>query len=82
MHDRFSYRLDDPTAMMHAFQRHNDAVRCEVPAARLLEWRSENGWEPICERLGLPVAEGPFPVTNTTNETRAMFDLPPVGAAG
>jgi hypothetical protein len=82
LHDRFSDKFDDPTAMMDAFQRHNDAVRREVPAARLLEWRPEDGWDLICERLGLPVPDDPFPVTNTTNETRAMFGMPPVGAAG
>src|SRR5213078_3736637 len=32
MRDRFSDRFDDPTAMMDAFVRHNDAVRAEVPA--------------------------------------------------
>ena len=35
--DRFSDRFDDPTAMMEAFVRHNDAVRAGVPAERLLE---------------------------------------------
>jgi hypothetical protein len=81
LHDRFSDRLDDPTAMMDAFQRHNDAVRREVPAARLLEWRPEEGWNPICERLGLPVPEDPFPVTNTASETRAIFGIPPTDTA-
>ncbi len=81
LHDRFSDRFDDPAAMMDAFQRHNDAVRREVPAARLLEWRPRDGWDPICERLGLPVPDDPFPVTNTTNQTRAMFGMPPVDAA-
>jgi len=82
LQERFSDLLDDPTAMMDAFQRHNDAVRREVPAFRLLEWRPGEGWEPICERLGLPVPDNPFPMTNTTDETRAMFGLPPLGAPG
>jgi hypothetical protein len=81
LHDRFSDKFDDPTAMMDAFQRHNDAVRREVPAARLLEWRPEDGWEPICHRLGRPVPEEPFPVTNTASETRAILGIPPVDAA-
>ena len=76
--DRFSDRFDDPTAMMDAFVRHNDAVRAAVPAGRLLEWSPGDGWEPICERLGLPVPADPFPVTNTTEEFRAMFGMPPV----
>jgi hypothetical protein len=76
--DRFSDRFDDPTAMMDAFVRHNDAVRAEVPADRLLEWSLGDGWEPICERLGLPVPAEPFPVTNTTDEFREMIGIPPL----
>jgi hypothetical protein len=76
--DRFCDRLDDPTAMMDAFERHNDAVRAGVPAGRLLEWTPGDGWEPICERLGLPVPTEPFPVTNTTKEFREMIGMPPL----
>lgn len=76
MRDRFSDRLEDPTAMMDAFVRHNDAVRKAIPASRLLEWRPGDGWEPICERLGKPVPAEPFPLTNTTEEMRAMLGLP------
>jgi len=79
MRERFSDRLDDPTAMMDAFVRHNDAVRAEVPASRLLEWTPTDGWDPICARLGLPVPADPFPVTNTTDEFRAMFGMTSTG---
>jgi hypothetical protein len=78
LHDRFSDRFDDPTAMMDAFVRHNDNVRANVPADRLLEWTPGDGWEPICERLGLPVPVEPFPVTNTTDEFREMIGMPPL----
>ena len=76
--DRFSDRLDDPTAMMDAYVRHNDAVRHGVPSSRLLEWNLGDGWDPICERLGLPVPEEPFPVTNSTDEFREMVGMPPL----
>jgi len=78
LHDRFSDRFDDPTAMMDAFVRHNDNVRAKVPADRLLEWTPGDGWEPICERLGLPVPAEPFPLTNTTDEFREMVGIPPL----
>jgi len=78
LHDRFSDRFDDPTAMMDAFVRHNDNVRANIPAERLLEWTPGDGWEPICERLGLPVPSEPFPVTNTTDEFREMVGMPPL----
>jgi hypothetical protein len=78
MHQRFSDKFDDATAMTDAFERHNAAVRNEVPATRLLEWTVTDGWDPICERLGLAVPDEPFPVTNTTDEFRAMLGVPPV----
>lgn len=76
MRQRFSDRLDDATAMMDAFERHNDTVRRTIPPSRLLEWRPGDGWEPICERLGAPLPDEPFPLTNTTEEMRAMLGLP------
>jgi hypothetical protein len=78
LRDRFSDRLDDPTAMMDAYARHNDAVRTEVPSSRLLEWNLGDGWDPICERLGLPAPDEPFPVTNSTDEFREMVGIPPL----
>jgi hypothetical protein len=76
LRDRFSDQLDDPTAMMNAFERHNDAVRNAIPAERLLEWSPGDGWEPICERLTVSVPDGPFPKTNDTQQWRADFGLP------
>lgn len=75
---RFSDQLDDADAMMAAFEAHNAAVRAEVPASRLLEWTPSDGWAPICDRLGLPVPAEPFPVTNTTDDFRAMVGMPPL----
>jgi hypothetical protein len=78
MKDRFSDEYDNPTAMMDAFVRHNDAVRAAVPAHRLLEWTPGDGWDPICERLGVPVPTDAFPVTNSTTEFRAMVGMAPL----
>lgn len=75
LRDQFSDRVDDPTAMIDAYTRHNDAVRAEVPAGRLLEWSLGDGWDPICERLGVPVPADPFPVTNSTDEFREMVGI-------
>jgi hypothetical protein len=78
LHDRFSDRMEDPTAMMDAYERHNSAVRQAIPATRLLEWAPQDGWDPICVRLGLDVPDEPFPVVNTTDEFRAMLGMTPL----
>jgi uncharacterized protein YndB with AHSA1/START domain len=76
--ERFSNNLGDPAEMMTAFENHNDAVRRAIPAERLLEWSPGDGWDPICERLGLEVPDEPFPKTNDTNQWRANLGMPPL----
>ena len=67
---------DERTAK-RAYERHNSEVRATVPANRLLEWHPGDGWEPLCERLGAPVPEEPFPHINTTDTWRAGMGWPP-----
>jgi len=76
LRERFSDRFGDATAMIDAYERHNAAVRSQVPVNQLLEWAPEEGWAPICERLGVPVPPEPFPLTSTTAQIRAMMGLP------
>jgi hypothetical protein len=78
LRDRFCADFEDATAMMDAFERHNDAVRSTIPAERLLEWTPGDGWEPICERLGVELPDDPFPRTNDTDQWRADLGMPPL----
>ena len=52
---------EDEAGSKAAYERHNAEVRAEVPADRLVEWQPEDGWDPLCAGLGLPVPEEPFP---------------------
>jgi hypothetical protein len=67
---RFTRNFLDADEAKAAFVRHNESVRGAVPSDRLIEWKPGDGWEPICERLGLPAPDEPFPHTNTTEEFR------------
>src|SRR5262249_27518168 len=40
-------RWDDQAVAEEFYERHNERVRCEAPADRLLEWRASEGWEPL-----------------------------------
>ena len=62
---------DDESTAKAAYERHNAGVRERIPRERLVEWQPEDGWEPLCAALGLPVPDEPFPVANTTEEYRA-----------
>jgi hypothetical protein len=75
MFERFTPDWRDEGAAKAAFEAHNAAVRAEVPADRLVEWRPGDGWDPLCAALGVPVPSEPFPHVNTTDEFRAMAGL-------
>jgi hypothetical protein len=64
---------------MAGYEVHLAAVRSEVPGDRLVEWVAGDGWVPLCDGLGLPVPDEPFPHVNTTEEFRARraADGPP-----
>jgi hypothetical protein len=65
----------DEAAAKAAFDRHTEDVRKRAPANRLVEWRAQDGWGPLCTALGVPVPDEPFPVSNTTEEFRARAHL-------
>jgi hypothetical protein len=45
-------------------------VRAAFPADRLLTYRVADGWAPLCEFLGAPIPEQPFPHDNSSAEFR------------
>ncbi len=65
-----------------AYARHNAEVRASVPPGRLLEWTPGDGWEPICERLGVDVPAAPFPHLNTRSDFRSSLEEGATSADG
>ncbi|MEJ2643585.1 MAG: sulfotransferase [Gammaproteobacteria bacterium] len=54
---------DREQAIAH-YQRHIADVKAAVPADRLLVFSADQGWEPLCAFLDVPVPEAPFPNVN------------------
>ena len=73
MFGRFEPNWRDDGAAMAAYDRHNDAVRREAPADRLVEWQPGDGWSPLCSALGIAVPDEDFPHVNTTEDFRNNF---------
>jgi Sulfotransferase domain len=72
---RFTPDWRDRAAAIRAFEAHNDDVRASVATDRLVEWRGGDGWDPLCEALGVAVPTEPFPHVNTAAEFRAFTGL-------
>ncbi|HVV20526.1 MAG TPA: sulfotransferase [Pseudonocardiaceae bacterium] len=60
----FDGRFADRDHALRVFDEHSAAVRREIPAQRLLVFEVAQGWAPLCDFLGVPVPDEPFPHLN------------------
>lgn len=58
----------DEVRLIDYFHRHNAEVRQTIPADRLLVYEVREGWAPLCDFLGVPVPDQPFPWLNSSAE--------------
>jgi Sulfotransferase domain len=72
----FHGRFMEKEYALDVFRRHNEDVKAKVPADRLLVYEVGEGWEPLCEFLGVEVPDTPFPHLNDTASFRQMFGMP------
>jgi hypothetical protein len=63
----FDGQLFDKAHCLRVFEQHSERVRRIVPATRLLVYRVEEGWEPLCRFLGVDVPDEPFPRVNVSD---------------
>lgn len=60
----FEGRFKDKDYTINKFNQHIEDVKKNIPAERLLIFQPGDGWEPLCQFLGVPVPEEPFPRSN------------------
>jgi hypothetical protein len=65
----FGGRFPDKDHALRIFTETNEAVKREIDGDRLLVFEVSEGWGPLCEFLGVPVPDEPFPRSND----RAQF---------
>lgn len=65
MNGRMLDIFPDRERAIAAFEEHNAEVRATVAPHRLLEFETGAGWEPLCDFLGLPVPDVPYPTANS-----------------
>jgi len=60
----FDGRFTDKRHALKVFERHLTEVEQAFDPERLLVFEVTQGWEPLCEFVGVPVPDEPFPRTN------------------
>lgn len=70
---KMTRRKDGKPGVDPAFIGQWDAkVRASVPSEKLLEWNVQDGYEPLCKFLDVPIPDEPFPHINDTKELRKI----------
>lgn len=65
--------MHDRAFMTDFFRRHTEAVVAGVPKERLLVFQVSDGWAPLCEFLGVPTPDAPFPRENSTEQFKTTL---------
>jgi hypothetical protein len=71
----FDGRFEDKVYAIQVFNRHNEEVKRVVPPEKLLVFNVSEGWKPLCNFLGVPVPEKPFPHLNDRRFIKGGFLL-------
>jgi hypothetical protein len=72
---RFGADMPNEQPVVEAFQRHAATVREGLPEDRLLVFDVGQGWQPLCEFLGVKAPDGePFPHVNDAESMRRRWE--------
>ena len=74
--------MDDRARAIAHYKQHIEEVKAAVPADRLLIFSVDQGWEPLCRFLGVPVPAGDFPNVNDRVQIQEILGKITRGAYG
>ena len=60
----FQGRFEEKDFALGILRNHIEEVKSSVPPDKLLFFKVQDGWEPLCEFLGVDVPSEPFPHLN------------------
>jgi hypothetical protein len=78
MMHKIGWHPEDPEChdrdyMITRMTKHNEEVKRTIAPDRLLVFEAAQGWKPLCDFVGLPVPDEPFPHVNSTEEFKKMI---------
>lgn len=69
----FRGQFPDKEATMKIYKEYIEEVKQTVPADRLLVYDVKQGWSPLCQFLGVPIPDRPFPNKNDRKSFQRMI---------
>ena len=74
--------MDDRARAIAHYKQHIEEVKAAVPGDRLLIFSVDQGWEPLCHFLGVPIPKGEFPNVNDRVQIQEILGKITRGAYG
>ena len=71
---QFENRFEDRDFAIEVFKKHEEQIKQLVPGDQLLIFNVKDGWEPLCNFLGVAIPDAPFPQTNQKDEFNRKMD--------
>lgn len=67
--------MTDKEAAIARYEQHIEEVKTAVPASQLLVFSADQGWDPLCDFLGVAVPDIDFPRVNETADMKRLIRL-------
>lgn len=74
INDYFDDRMHDRDHLIRRFEEHVAEVKAAIAPERLLVFEVAEGWQPLCDFLGVQVPEGEFPHVNDTKNVQELIN--------
>ena len=71
----FGEKVHERNFMVPYFEQRNASIKQTISDERLLVYEVKQGWEPLCNFLGLPIPDEPFPRVNSREETERLVKM-------
>jgi hypothetical protein len=79
---QFGTDVHNKDSLIRTFNEHNEEVLRAIPPDRLLVYEVNQGWEPLCTFLQVPVPPSPMPNGNSTDQFVTAIDKMASGETG
>ncbi|KAB5546900.1 hypothetical protein GE09DRAFT_1223931 [Coniochaeta sp. 2T2.1] len=67
------WRYGDEMIVRDTLRKHEEHLRAVVPREKLFWYKVEDGWEPLCKILGVPVPDREFPHNNSRKDAKGTY---------
>jgi hypothetical protein len=65
--------MNDRARAIAHYQQHIEDVKAAVPPEKLLIFKADEGWKPLCDFLGVPIPAQPFPNVNDRAQIKKVI---------